>query len=174
MKRILFVLLALLAACPGASAKGFVIGEKEGQIWVQGKIYFELDSSALNPKSSGPLGELASYLRHHPELKRVEIAVHADERGDPSHYLALTEQRAETLKEFLELCGVAPERLIAKGYGATEPLDPRHNEEARAHNRRVDFRILEKEAALPQKEDKEGRPGHKAKRRQTKRRQDRR
>ncbi|PKN20217.1 MAG: hypothetical protein CVU65_17605, partial [Deltaproteobacteria bacterium HGW-Deltaproteobacteria-22] len=52
--------------------------------------------------------------------------------------------RANSVRDYLIDKGVAPSRLVAKGYGESRPIDKRFNEEARAKNRRVEFIILER------------------------------
>ena len=72
-----------------------------------------------------------------------EIGVHVDEAGTPSQSgatLALTQARAEVVKKALEAAGVAPERLVAMGYGDVRPLAPNDTE--------IDLRQTDDEATL--------------------------
>ena len=79
-----------------------------------------------------------------PFFQQVEIQGHADERGSDEHNLQLTDDRAHSVQKYLVDKGVDAGRLIAKGYGETKPIDPRHNEAAWAKNRRVEFVILQR------------------------------
>ena len=44
---------------------------------------------------------------------------------------------------FIKKYNISPDRLIARGYGDTQPIAPNTTEEGRAKNRRVEFRIIE-------------------------------
>ena len=103
-------------------------------------IYFEFDSSALLTPAQDTLTRKAEYLRDNPDL-RVIIEGHCDERGTDEYNLALGDRRANSAKSFLVDLGISPSRLITISYGEERPLDPRHNEEAWAKNRRCEFVI---------------------------------
>lgn len=103
-------------------------------------INFDFDKSILRPDARAILKEHADWLLKNPEF-HVLIEGHCDERGTEEYNLALGERRAnETLKYLIEL-GVAKERLKTISYGEERPLDPGHNEEAWAKNRRAHFVI---------------------------------
>jgi len=103
-------------------------------------IYFEFDSSALLTAAQQTLKRKAEYLRENPQL-RVTIEGHCDERGTNEYNLALGDRRANSSKSFLVDLGISPGRLTTISYGEERPLDPRHNEEAWAKNRRCEFVI---------------------------------
>ena len=66
---------------------------------------------------------------------------HCDERGTVEYNMALGERRAASTRKHLARLGVALNRLFTISYGEERPLDPRHNEEAWAKNRRAQFLI---------------------------------
>ncbi len=101
-------------------------------------IYFEFDSSALLTAAQDTLKRKAEYLREHPDA-RVTIEGYCDERGTEEYNLALGDRRATSAKSFLVDLGISPSRLTTISYGEERPLDPRHNEEAWAKNRRCEF-----------------------------------
>ena len=103
-------------------------------------IYFEFDSSALLTAAKETLKRKAEYLRENPNA-RVTIEGHCDERGTDEYNLALGDRRANSAKSYLVTLGVNPNRLTTISYGEERPLDPRHNEEAWAKNRRCEFVI---------------------------------
>ena len=74
--------------------------------------------------------------------RRVAIEGHADERGGSEYNLALGQRRAEAVRQMLAVLGVTPEQAEAVSFGDTRPLDRARNEEAFAHNRRVELRPL--------------------------------
>ena len=66
---------------------------------------------------------------------------HCDERGTSEYNLALGERRAGAVAEFLSTLGIAPNRISTVSFGSELPVDPAHNEEAWAKNRRVYLRV---------------------------------
>jgi peptidoglycan-associated lipoprotein len=105
------------------------------------KVYFDFDSSALSPVAQSVLSAKADYLRDNPG-SQVIIEGYCDERGTPEYNLALGDRRAESAKNFLVNLGIDPARLTTISYGEENPVDPGHNEEAWAKNRRANF-VLE-------------------------------
>jgi outer membrane protein OmpA-like peptidoglycan-associated protein len=108
-------------------------------------VRFETGKAIIRPESHGILADVATILREHPELRQLEVAGHTDDRGNDRRNLKLSQQRAEAVVAWLVGQGIAPERLIARGYGETEPLVPNDSDEARARNRRVEFRVLRRD-----------------------------
>jgi peptidoglycan-associated lipoprotein len=62
---------------------------------------------------------------------------HCDERGTVEYNLALGERRANQAKNYLVSLGISSARISTISYGKEKPLDPGHNEEAWAKNRRA-------------------------------------
>ncbi len=86
------------------------------------------------------LNKKAEYLYNHSDIT-VVIEGHCDERGTNEHNLALGDKRSESAKRYLADLGISPSRLITISYGEERPVDPRHNREAWAKNRRARFII---------------------------------
>ena len=74
---------------------------------------------------------------------KVEVEGHCDERGTNEYNMALGERRATAAADYLRSLGVSGDRMRTVSYGEELPLDPRHNEEAWAKNRRVHFSVME-------------------------------
>ncbi|MBL7745538.1 MAG: OmpA family protein [Chitinophagaceae bacterium] len=104
-------------------------------------VHFDSGKSTLRSESFPALEELFTYLKNKDDIK-VEIAGHTDSRGKDSLNLKLSQQRAETIRDYLVKKGIQPARIIAKGYGATEPVADNETEEGRQMNRRTEVRIL--------------------------------
>jgi len=105
------------------------------------KIYFDFDKSDLKPESQAILKKKADWLREHPEYS-LRIEGNCDERGTNEYNLALGERRANSAKKFLVALGIAEERIATISYGEERPVDPGHNEEAWAKNRRDEFKLM--------------------------------
>ncbi len=103
-------------------------------------IYFEFDKSNLLPMAQITLKKMAEYLYNHPNITIV-IEGHCDERGTNEYNLALGDRRGESATSFLVELGISPSRLTTISYGEERPVDPRHNREAWAKNRRAHFVI---------------------------------
>ena len=106
-------------------------------------MHFELDKDAVRSISLSLLDEVAAVLHDVPEITLLEIQGHTDSRGSDTYNQQLSQRRAEAVRAYLVGgAGVAPDRLVARGYGESVPVDDRENEEGWSRNRRVQFVIL--------------------------------
>jgi len=104
----------------------------------QRTIYFEYDSSDIQPRFIAILRAHASYLAAN-SAAAVTLDGHTDERGTREYNLALGDQRAGAVRGFLRVEGVPDSRVRTMSYGEERPVDPDHNESAWALNRRVEL-----------------------------------
>lgn len=109
----------------------------EGKIISRG-ILFDVDKATLKPQSMGPINEIATLMKAHPELK-FEIGGHTDGDGTEARNLKLSQERADAVKAQLISMGLDASRFTTKGYGKTKPTMPETTPEAKANNRRVEF-----------------------------------
>ena len=117
-----------------------VVVYKAPDVVMQEDIYFDFDKSTLTPAAQDNLLRKAEWLRENYDAT-VTIECHCDERGTNEYNLALGDRRAESAKDFLSDLGIDPSRLSTISYGEERPVDPRHNEEAWAKNRRSHFNV---------------------------------
>jgi outer membrane protein OmpA-like peptidoglycan-associated protein len=80
---------------------------------------------------------------------RVRIEGHTDNVGKPETNLALSQARADSVKNYLIGKGIIAERIEAVGYGDTKPKADNKKPKGRAINRRIEFTILGNEATPP-------------------------
>ena len=106
-------------------------------------IYFDFDKYDIRPSDAEILKENAAVLKKNPNMK-IQIEGHCDERGTAEYNLALGERRANSVKNYLISLGISPNRISSISYGKEKPLDPGHNEEALAKNRRAHTIVLSK------------------------------
>jgi len=106
-------------------------------------IHFDFDKYDIRPGDTEILKENAALLMKYPKVK-IQIEGHCDERGTVEYNLALGERRANSTKKYLISLGVKADRISTISYGKERPLDPGHNEEAWAKNRRAHEVILSK------------------------------
>lgn len=112
-----------------------------GNAIVLKNIFFDFDKATLRPESFNELDRLVQLLTENPTIK-VEISAHTDSKGSDEYNLKLSQKRAESVVNYLIGKGIAASRLIAKGYGETQPIDTNDTEEGRQNNRRVEFKIV--------------------------------
>ncbi len=103
-------------------------------------IHFDFDDYKIKADDIPYLESLGLWLKQNPEYK-ITIQGHCDERGSDMYNLALGEKRANSVKDFFISMGISPDRINCISYGEERPIDPRHNEEAWAKNRRCHFVI---------------------------------
>lgn len=113
-------------------------------------IYFKKNRATINPISKPILASIAHTIKQHPELKRIEIAGHADDPGSEFHNNRLSLKRAEAVKAFFVKRGIEATRLVVRGYGRKKQVINAKSEEERKRNRRVGFEILEKTESKPE------------------------
>jgi peptidoglycan-associated lipoprotein len=104
-------------------------------------INFDFDKYNIRPRDAEILKENLNWFKANPG-KRVRIEGHCDERGTSEYNLVLGQKRADATKNYLVNLGVDEKLLETVSYGKERPLDPGHNEEAWAKNRRAHFLVL--------------------------------
>ena len=103
-------------------------------------VYFDFDKSDIRPDQRDKIKTNAGIFRTWPDWQ-VSIEGHCDERGTNEYNLALGERRATAAKNALVAEGIPTTRITTISYGEERPLDPGHNEDAWAHNRRAEFKV---------------------------------
>lgn len=106
-------------------------------------IHFDFDKSDIRDDAKPVLEENAGFLKKYPSIKIV-VEGHCDERGSVEYNLALGERRAKAAKNYLATLGVNDSRMTTVSYGKELPIDPGHNEDAWAKNRRAHFLAVAK------------------------------
>ncbi|MEM9491347.1 MAG: OmpA family protein, partial [Myxococcota bacterium] len=107
---------------------------------------FEYDSAVIKEESHRLLEIVARTIELNPELGLIEIQGHTDERGPAAYNLELSQRRSESVVRFLVSAGVSGDKLQARGFGESQPIDRGRNPRAWAANRRVEFVIRERVA----------------------------
>lgn len=109
-------------------------------------VHFESGSARLIEDSRETLEEVGRALEQYPDA-RVEIQGHTDTQGSAAFNMRLSQDRADAVRTWLiDHSRIAPERLVAVGYGETRTeVAPERNDEDRVRNRRVEMRVLNPE-----------------------------
>ena len=106
-------------------------------------IYFEFDKYDIRQVDAEILKGNAALLVKFPNVK-IQIEGHCDERGTVEYNLALGERRANSTKNYMISLGISGNRISIISYGKERPMDPGHNEDAWAKNRRAHSVIVSK------------------------------
>ncbi len=108
-------------------------------------IYYDYDKATLRPESKLVLDSLVLFFTQNNAID-IEIGSHTDSRGSDEYNLKLSQARAQSVVDYLIEKGIKKERLIARGYGETKPVNGCTNnvkctEEEHQKNRRTTFRV---------------------------------
>jgi outer membrane protein OmpA-like peptidoglycan-associated protein len=119
------------------------------QIQINSPVFFATNRDTILPRSFPVLQAVGDALRATPDIRRVSIEGHTDDVGDDNSNMDLSNRRAASVQRWLVEHQVEPARLEFHGFGETRPLRNvaglrgRALRDARAQNRRVDFRIVD-------------------------------
>jgi OOP family OmpA-OmpF porin len=106
----------------------------------RGTIRFERSSAQLDRASYPTLQRLAAVAAGCANV-RIEIAGHTDNDGGLERNQELSEQRAQSVADFLARAGVAQQHMHTIGYGETHPMVPNTSARNKARNRRIEFNV---------------------------------
>jgi outer membrane protein OmpA-like peptidoglycan-associated protein len=118
------------------------------KIFVLDNIYYDFNKYDIRQDAAVELDKLVQLLIDNPEIK-IELGSHTDSIDDNAYNLQLSQRRAESAVRYIVQHGIAPDRLVAKGYGEERPIarntnpDGTDNPVGRQKNRRTEFKILE-------------------------------
>lgn len=115
-------------------------GCKTGDTLVLRGVTFEFNKSTLTPDAKSILDEVADELVARGDIK-VEVDGHTDAKGSDRYNLQLSESRANTVKQYLSGHGVDASRMVANGFGETQPIADNDTDAGRELNRRVELKI---------------------------------
>ncbi|MDR1677703.1 MAG: OmpA family protein [Deltaproteobacteria bacterium] len=146
MKRVF--LLAVLALCLGLVVVGCrsksgglsdtSTGDTAKLAFLNNNVLFDFDRYNIRPDQVPVIDSKVAYLQDNASTSAV-IQGHADERGTEAYNEALGDRRAKSAYNYLVNHGISASRLSTVSYGKDFPVDPAHNEDAWAKNRRAQF-----------------------------------
>ncbi len=102
-------------------------------------IYFDYNRSTIRPEYMVLLNTHAKLLAKYPNM-RVRLEGHADERGSREYNVALSEDRARSVKRLMGTQGARNNQMGILGYGEELPLVSGHGERSWQKNRRVEIK----------------------------------
>ena len=110
------------------------------------RVNFEFGEATLLPVSRDVLETVGGVLLRYPDL-RVQVAGHTDDVSSDAFNLRLSRDRADSVRDFLVAYGLDADRLETVGFGEGRPIASNDTETGRALNRRVEFTVLNPDAA---------------------------
>lgn len=122
----------------GVSADALAAGlAQDGKVTLDG-IFFDTGRATLKAESNAALDQAAQLMRQQTALKLLVVG-HTDSTGTAAANTALSQQRAEAVRNALLARGIAAARLTAQGVGSSVPVAGNDTEAGRARNRRVEL-----------------------------------
>lgn len=115
---------------------------------LKGDILFDSGKAELKPAAQKNISELASILKKYPE-NVIAIKGYTDSQGSETINKALSEKRANAVREQLAKGGVTPTVLTTYGMGMENPVAENGTVEGRSKNRRVEIEITVDESKVP-------------------------
>ncbi len=112
-----------------------------GIVLTLGDVLFAFGKAEISAGAVRNVDKLAQYLEKHLE-RNLLIEGHTDSIGSDEFNLALSQKRADAVKEVLTAKGINPDRIVTKGYGKEFPVAANDTDSGRQLNRRVEVVIL--------------------------------
>ena len=106
-------------------------------------LYFDFDRANINTNDKPRLAALANYIKYDPSIELVFISGHTDSKGSRSFNQKLSQRRVASVKQSLQLDGVADSRFKTVSWGEKKPAATNRNAQGRAKNRRVYIRLAQ-------------------------------
>lgn len=106
-------------------------------IELKGEVHFKTASHLLDPTSYPVLDEAAKRILKSPQIEKVQIEGHTDNRGDEKYNQSLSEKRANSVRDYFIQKGISADHLIAIGFGESKPVAENTTAEGMRQNRRV-------------------------------------
>ncbi len=101
-------------------------------------VLFELGKYALNTDAQLKLAKLSGIIQAHPGLN-LTIEGYTDTTGTPEFNMQLSQQRADTVRQFLISQGLSADTVTSKGLGQADPIADNSTAAGRKQNRRVEI-----------------------------------
>jgi outer membrane protein OmpA-like peptidoglycan-associated protein len=130
------------AAQAAADLAAFASVKQEARgmvITLSGSLLFASNRSDLLPSAQEKLNEVGAALTRQDAESKITVEGYTDSQGDAPYNQALSQRRAEAVREYLVSRGVGADRVTAQGFGLTRPIADNGSAEGRANNRRVEI-----------------------------------
>lgn len=110
---------------------------------------FNFDSAELVPAGEQAMADLLTQLDSYQEISAIDVVGHTDSRGSEEYNQGLSEERAQTVSDFL-MSAYPTINISSSGMGETSPVATNSTPEGRQLNRRVEVQVTAKSIEDPQ------------------------
>ena len=112
---------------------------------VMPSVTFASNSAMIQPQFQAALNDVARVLREDGTANQLAIVVHGhtDNTGSDAINNPLSQNRANSVKNYLSSQGIASSRITARGYGSTSPVADNSTAAGREQNRRVEITVYQ-------------------------------
>lgn len=117
--------------------------QRTERVYLEGKVVFDTARWTLRPESERVLKQLLEYLQANPDISRIRLEGHTDDRAGEEYNQGLSVHRAMAVADWLVDHGLDNMRLLAVAFGESRPLRSNASPEGRQENRRASFHIAE-------------------------------
>lgn len=112
------------------------------KIIVLENIYYDFDRAFIRDDAAKELDKLIAVMKDNASIK-IELSSHTDARAPDDYNMALSQRRADSAVSYMIKKGIAPDRIVAKGYGETKLIiENAQTEEEHQVNRRTEFKVI--------------------------------
>jgi OmpA-OmpF porin, OOP family len=118
-----------------------------GLVLTLGDVLFDTGAATLKPGAATTIDRLAQFMRDYPE-RAVRIEGHTDAAGSDEANQALSERRAQAVREALVARGLDAARIATLGYGEARPIAGNDTPGGRQQNRRVEIVVSDAQGAF--------------------------
>jgi len=116
-------------------------------------VYFDTNKSTVKGASATTLDKLTGIFKEYPK-SNVLVEGHTDSAGPEDYNMKLSQQRAESVTDYLIAHGISPTRFTTKWYGENQPKADNATAEGKAKNRRVELAIVASEELKEEAKEK--------------------
>jgi outer membrane protein OmpA-like peptidoglycan-associated protein len=114
-------------------------------ISLESDVVFEFDKSDIKANASNDLKKVTAALNEVDFFSEILIVGHTCDMGSDEYNLALSERRADSVRDFLQQAGLKDVQIRTEGHGEREPRVANSSDANRSRNRRVDITFVTRE-----------------------------
>ena len=108
-------------------------------------VHFAVDESVIPDVNKRLLDRAVAIMKQVPDMKLM-ITGHTDKTADAAYNMKLSQERAQSMKDYMVSQGADPAKLMTQGMGETDPIADNSTEQGRFRNRRIEFTVYDESA----------------------------
>ena len=112
---------------------------------VMPSVTFASNSAAIEPQFQNALNDVSKVLREDNTANKLALVIHGhtDNSGSDAINIPLSQNRAQSVLNYLSTQGISASRMTAKGYGSSAPVATNDTTAGKQQNRRVEITVYE-------------------------------